>query len=159
MLRIQRIRIQVQVMNIYIRFTEFFNEEEFSNYFFNFSPLFLCNNLINHSEIRTFLRISLFSTVQIWVLRADIFWLIFLRIRIPEANMLRIQRIRILSTVHLEYFVTWNSTAILKMKNISSISSFYSMDCWSAYSVISWDLLQNIWYQRKLFNIWRNFSS
>ena len=57
------IQILIQVMNSY-------QQKNFQIICLTFFHLFLCNNLINHSKIRTILIISLFSIVQIWVLRA-----------------------------------------------------------------------------------------
>ena len=68
-------RIRIQVMNIYW----FFTRQKFSNYF---SP-FLCFNLMNHSEIREFLIISLFSTVNM----VNNCWYFAPWMRIQEAKM------------------------------------------------------------------------
>ena len=69
----------IQVINIYLGFTDFFfYRRRILNYFsYIFFHLFLCNNFMNHSEIRTFLIISLLLTVQIWILSAKDFFCSF----------------------------------------------------------------------------------
>ena len=69
--------MRIQVMYIYLRFTDFVSEEEFSNYFSYFFTYFLCNNLMNHSDIWAYSIISLIdlsceSKRFFWR-----FWLIF----------------------------------------------------------------------------------
>ena len=95
-IRFMLIRIRIQAINNSLRFTDFFNQSK-NQYF----PLFLCLNLMNHSE-----------KGQIWVYRAKSFFLellvnfcpldpdplIRIFLRIQEAKILGIQRIRILST-------------------------------------------------------------
>ena len=85
---------------------------------------------MNHSEMRKFFNHSFFSKVQIWCFGVKkiffavfgwyfIPWLrirIFLRIRIPEAKILRIKRIRILSTA---CFTGINAQITLKEKIIN----------------------------------------
>ena len=92
--RIKRIRIRIQVISL--KFTKF------SFYLFS---IFILKPFRN----KEIFKISLFSKVKIWVLGVNKFfsvfgsyvtpWIrLFLRIRIQEAKILWIQRIRILST-------------------------------------------------------------
>ena len=93
--RIKRIRIRIQVISL--KFTKF------SFYLFS---IFILKPFRN----KEIFKISLFSKVKIWVLGVNKFFYsvfgsyvtpwsrIFLRIRIQEAKILWIQRIRILST-------------------------------------------------------------
>ena len=68
--------------------------------------------MINHSEMRKFLQLGFRSKVFLYFLVMFYPWIqihIFFRIRIQEAKILRIQRIRILSTSKNSWDATQNS--------------------------------------------------
>ena len=117
----------IQVISL--KFTEFFNKKNFKFLVLFFSLIFILklDEPFRNEEIFI---ISLFSKVQIWGFGVKkifcSFWLIFypldpdpwirifLRIRIQEAKVLRIQRIRILSTGFLLIWMSvWFCSVIL----------------------------------------------
>ena len=105
------------------------------------SIFFFSNSLVSLFTLFNFVALAanLFSSAQIWVLRVNFFFLqflvvflslgsvdpwirVFLRIRIQEAKILRIQRIRILSTAfNQSSYLSINHTHgdIFFQKNIS----------------------------------------
>ncbi len=75
---------------------------------------------MNHSELGNFDNLF-FSIIQVWVLRLDFsccsFWFILrIRIRIQEAEILRIQQIRILSTVSNIFIFCLNSHQVQELR-------------------------------------------
>ena len=101
----------------------------------------------NHSEIKKYFK-SLFSIVQIWVLRVNIFLVDILpfgsrsvdphilRIRIQEAKILRIQRIRILST-ELEPMITCLWVYSIYEQHCSLFQRWLNKDLnWISYIVL-----------------------
>ena len=95
-LRIQLILMRIQVISF--KFTEFFiTKQNFQKKKFLFFLLIFMLKLNEPFRNQEIFIMSLFSIVQIWVLRV-IFFCSFRLIFFQEAKILRIQRIRILST-------------------------------------------------------------
>ena len=113
---LMRIRIldphwKKRIRVISIKFTEFFNKAEFQFFCLIFSLIYMLKLDEPFRNHEIFI-ISLFSIVQIWGLRVNFFLQFFvniLRIWIQEAKILRIQRIRNLSTTSRYYvcLVKW----------------------------------------------------
>ena len=81
MIRTGKKWIQIQVISS--RFTDFFNKKLFSKFLFYFFPLFLSLNLMNHSEMRKFLIIFFFKSLDLGFRSKKVFFCSFRLIFYP----------------------------------------------------------------------------
>ena len=78
MLRIQLILIRIRIQVIFLNLQRFFNKAKFSNFLSYFFSLIFKLKLDEPFRNQEILIISLFSIVQIWVLRVIFFFLQFM---------------------------------------------------------------------------------